>query len=340
MNTKKPFSPLKTCMCLLVFCLIAALLPFSAEAKKKSRRPKLSKSSVTLKAGKSTTLKVSRASGRIKWSVSDKSIVSIKKISSKKYKITAKKAGRTKVTVKAGGKKRSCTVKVYAPDKRIPVYTGDANLDYLLKLMTEDAGVKSYMSDEQIAWKIYKWVARHCVYEYEGPLKYGKQSIVKWPPYGLKTIYDLEGLEEKIAAYKASCDALAAAGKIRYSMKHVPSRGKNLYKTDGERAGSTVELYQKLSGNCIYMASIYTNLCEYMGLKAGINIGKTYNSRKKKFVLHYISYVKLYGKKYYVDPGAAVHKMTRNKKFKTKYYKMSSRTRKKNYRLGRGKKEF
>jgi hypothetical protein len=88
------------------------------------------------------------------------------------------------------------------------------------------------------------------------------------------------------------------------------------------------------------MASIFTNLCEYMGLKGGINIGEIYSSSKKGFTEHYISFIYLNGKKYYVDPGSAVHSYTRRKSFEKKFFKLSSSFIKKNYKLGSGWDEY
>lgn len=53
-----------------------------------------------------------------KWSTSNKSVVSIKKISKYKYRVTGKKAGKAKITAKVGSKKYTCTVTV--KKKNIP----------------------------------------------------------------------------------------------------------------------------------------------------------------------------------------------------------------------------
>ena len=357
MSSHKSFSvigisALRVIVCILTVCLVVTALPVSVQAKKKKKKkeikPKLSAESVSLELGKSTTLKLVKAEKKKKpkWSTTNAGVLSLKKVSKKKYKITARRPGSAKVVVKVGKKKAVCTVKVTVPavtpvkKKRIPVYSGDAQLDYLMKEMCQSAGVNETMSDELIAWYLYKWVAKHCVYEYEALLKYGKEAEKLYPPHGLKLIYDLSGKEAEIAACKKENDALRAAGKITYSMIHVKDEGRYLSRKDPNQFGSTLECYQRLTGDCRYMASIYTNLCEYMGLRGGINIGKTYSSIKHGFTLHYISFVYIDGEKYYVDPGAAVHNYTRHKKFKAKYYKLSSKQLRKSYRIGTGPKEF
>ena len=329
----------RTLMFVLAFCLYGLLLPVTAQAAKK---PKLSKTKISLETGKSVTLKLSGATKGAKWSVSDSEVLTLKKVTKKKYKVTARSAGTAKVTVKAGKKKAVCKVTVKEPaiGERKLIFSGDENLDYLLKLMLEDTGVKASMSDEEIAYKIFRWMARNCVYEYEGEMKYGSKAKSKYPPYGLKMIYDLSGKEDEIAAYKKECDAREAAGEISYDMLHVKSGGRRLYVRDNDHPYSTLECYQRLTGTCSYMASIYTNLCEMMGLKGGINIGEIYSSSKGGFTEHYISFIYLNGKKYYVDPGSAVHTYTRRGKYNDSFFKLSKSFIKKNYRLGNGYDEY
>ena len=95
----------------------------SAAAKKKAKAPKLSVKTVKLTAGKKKTVKLKNKpkKAKVKWSSKNKKIATV----SKKGKITAKKAGKTKVickvTYKKGKKKvtkkLSVTVKVTAKKK-------------------------------------------------------------------------------------------------------------------------------------------------------------------------------------------------------------------------------
>lgn len=95
----------------------------SAAAKKKAKAPKLSVKTVKLTAGKKKTVKLKNKPKKatVKWSSKNKKIATV----SKKGKITAKKAGKTKVickvTYKKGKKKvtkkLSVTVKVTAKKK-------------------------------------------------------------------------------------------------------------------------------------------------------------------------------------------------------------------------------
>ncbi len=69
----------------------------------------------TLAKGTSHTLALTGVSGTVKWSTSDKSVATIKKVSNKKYKVTAKKKGTATIKAKVGGKTYKCKVTVTNP---------------------------------------------------------------------------------------------------------------------------------------------------------------------------------------------------------------------------------
>lgn len=77
-------------------------------SEKLASNPKLSASKVTVKVGKSKTIKVKNASGSVTWSSKNKKIASV----SKKGVIKGKKAGKTSVIAKVSGKKLVCKVTV------------------------------------------------------------------------------------------------------------------------------------------------------------------------------------------------------------------------------------
>lgn len=91
---------------LLVFGMLAA--PFKVQAA--VAKPALSKSKMTMTAGKSVQLKLKNApKGKtVIWSSSQKSVASV----SQKGKVTAKKAGKAKITATVSKKSYSCTVTV------------------------------------------------------------------------------------------------------------------------------------------------------------------------------------------------------------------------------------
>lgn len=95
----------------LTFSLIGSLGTSTVSAE--AATMKLNKKTLTLAVGSTYTLKVKKASGKVKWKSSKKSVVSV----SSKGKVTAKKIGSAKITAQAGGKKLTCKVKVKAPTK-------------------------------------------------------------------------------------------------------------------------------------------------------------------------------------------------------------------------------
>lgn len=90
-----------TMMALVVMTMMVMLIaPVQAAAKTKTTK-------VTMKAGQSKTLRVKTA-GKVKWSSSNKAIVSV----NKKGKIVARRAGKAKITAKYGKKKAVFVVTV------------------------------------------------------------------------------------------------------------------------------------------------------------------------------------------------------------------------------------
>lgn len=80
-----------------------------------SAAKKTTRKSITLKVGKTKTLKMTKASKKVKWSTSNKKIVKITKIKGKKKNtavVKAVKAGTAKVTAKSGSRKMIVKVKV------------------------------------------------------------------------------------------------------------------------------------------------------------------------------------------------------------------------------------
>lgn len=87
----------------LIFALILTLAPSSASA---AKRVKLNKTKVTLKVGKTITLKLKNNKKRVKWASSNKKVATV----SKKGKVKAVKKGKATITAKVGKKKYKCKV--------------------------------------------------------------------------------------------------------------------------------------------------------------------------------------------------------------------------------------
>lgn len=84
---------------------------------KKAKQPKISKKKISATVGAQTTLSVSNAKKKVKWSTSNKKIVKISSTSGKKKStatLVAVKKGKATITAKVGKKKLKCKVTVKA----------------------------------------------------------------------------------------------------------------------------------------------------------------------------------------------------------------------------------
>lgn len=88
----------------------------------------LSAKTKTVNAGSSFTLSLQNTSSTAKWSVSNKKVLSLKKLGKNKYKISGLKAGKANVYAQIGKKKYTCAVTVKAkPASAKPAPTCVAN---------------------------------------------------------------------------------------------------------------------------------------------------------------------------------------------------------------------
>ncbi len=92
-------------LALVTALIVSSLSTATVDAKAKI---KLSQTKLSLDQGRSATLKVKGAKGKIKWSSNKKKVAKV----NKKGKVTAVSVGTAKITAKVGGKKLKCTVKV------------------------------------------------------------------------------------------------------------------------------------------------------------------------------------------------------------------------------------
>lgn len=74
--------------------------------------PKISKSSISLTKGESYDLTVTGTASSPKWSTSNKKVATIKKVSARKYRVTAKSSGTATIKAKVNGKTLKCKVSV------------------------------------------------------------------------------------------------------------------------------------------------------------------------------------------------------------------------------------
>lgn len=102
-------------------------------------KAKLSTKSYSLNPGAQRTLTVTGSSGSVKWSVSNKKVVSIKK-NGKKATITAKKKGTTVVTAKTGKTTLKCKVKVSGKKVLIAYFSRSGNTKKVANYIQKQIG--------------------------------------------------------------------------------------------------------------------------------------------------------------------------------------------------------
>ena len=95
----------------LIFSLIGGMGTSAMSAQ--AATAKLNKKKLTLMTGDTYTLKVKKASGKVKWKSSKKSVASV----SSKGKVKAKRSGSATITARVSGKKLTCRIKVKSAAK-------------------------------------------------------------------------------------------------------------------------------------------------------------------------------------------------------------------------------
>lgn len=133
---------IKKLVVLLMICLLTMAIPVSASAAEK-----ISKKSVTLIKGQSTTLKVTGTKEKITWSSSKKSVATV----SSKGKVVAKKTGTATITAKYGKKKLTCKVTVETPKISKTAVTLNVGKSYQLKMSGTKQKVKWTSSKSSVA---------------------------------------------------------------------------------------------------------------------------------------------------------------------------------------------
>lgn len=119
------------------------------------KSPSLNKKSLSLKAGKKSTLQLKNivSSKKITWKSSKPSVVSVKRGSSGKATVTAKKKGTAKITAYYNGKKYTCTVsvKAAAPKLNVKSKTLLEGKSFNLELQNVSSSVKWTTSNKKVA---------------------------------------------------------------------------------------------------------------------------------------------------------------------------------------------
>ncbi len=154
----------------------------------------------------------------------------------------------------------------------VPIYTGDASVDYLAEVMVKAAGVTSTLSQDAKTKRIYYWLA-HNFYH----VKYTE-------PLGTR-FYNLSKLQTKIASYQKTVEKQVTAGTAVYSYYSISN------------------IYQKLEyrcGVCNDTAAIFKILLNHVGIESVRWNGYYVNLSGKKSN-HFWNAAVINGVTYYYD---------------------------------------
>lgn len=175
---------------------------------------KLNKTKIYATEGKAYTLKATTniSSSKVKWTTSNKKIVSIKQ-SGKSVKLTAKKRGKAKITCNANGKKVSCQVIVVLTVKTLKKEIGK---------QLHKKGLVTIQEGVQQAWDSGAYDEWGLTYEevmadaptfgnsyfigYASPEGNGIEIVSTYTAYGHKKYYlEFLGRESDNGSYKFKC---------------------------------------------------------------------------------------------------------------------------------------
>lgn len=95
-----------------IFVLMTGILILGLTGSVQAAAPKLTAAKKTLVVGKTCTLSLKNNTKTVKWSNSQKSVVTMKKLKNNSVKLTAKKKGTAVITAKAGKKTYKCRITV------------------------------------------------------------------------------------------------------------------------------------------------------------------------------------------------------------------------------------
>lgn len=161
-----------------------------------------------------------------------------------------------------------------AAAKTLPVFTGDAEVDYMAEQICKSAGIKSSQSESEKVRRIYHWmtVNQKHVHYYAGG--------------NFKTYYKLKSSKKKITKYKKTSDKNLQKGKIIYNHDYA----------------LILEEWcmERRIGVCTDHAAIFKILCNHVGIDAGICSGYYLNRNGTK-AGHSWNYAIVDGVTYYYD---------------------------------------
>lgn len=128
----------------------------TVKVKARKEKPTLSSKTVNMVVGDTFVLSLKDNAKNTKWATSNKKALALKKLSKNKVKLTAKKKGTYKVTVKVSGKTYKCTVKITDKKKAVKVTKIDLACNGKLEVgnkVTVSANISpSNATDKTVTW--------------------------------------------------------------------------------------------------------------------------------------------------------------------------------------------
>lgn len=262
------------------------------------KKPTLSKTSVTIRKGKSVTLKLNNAPAKVTWSSANKKVAKV----SSKGKVTGVKKGTTTIYAKCSGKKYSCKVTVKGdPKLNATSITLNTGKTYKLSLVDAVKSVSWSSSNKTIAKVNSKGtvtaVAAGTTYikAKSNGKTYKCKVTVKKPAQPAKTTYSSSGVSALIP--KADACVRNAFEKMGFSVLYnrtVP------YSGNFNAASRTITLRDY--GTDV----IYHELGHFVGFAAG-NADRTesfyaiYQAEKGKYTAYNKTYVCSSASEYFAE---------------------------------------
>ena len=219
------------------------------------------------------------------------SIVTVDKITLKSESVTTTLRVNRSAPKGYNGQKKS---------SRIPIYTGDPEVDYLAEKMCKAAGVTLNMSDDKKIKKIYQYMVK----KFKHTKTYKKK----------KKYYNVKKLSSKIKKFKATSDKKYAEGKILYSYLPIVNE-------------QNAMVYR--GGVCDDNAAIFMILCNHVGVVSYRCGGYYVNSNGSRFP-HAWNLAVVNGKIYYYDVDVEIQNYKKGQK-SYHWYKKTYKQHRKNH---------
>ncbi|MCD8330593.1 MAG: Ig-like domain-containing protein, partial [Lachnospiraceae bacterium] len=241
----------------------------------------LSKTSLSLTVGKTSTLKAAHTPARttdsetVTWSSSDTSVATV----SSAGKVTAKGVGTAKITAKIGSKKATCTVTVSlaAPTLKTAVATGYKTIKVTWKSVTGASGYRIYRKTSGGSWSKVATVSGKSTVSYTDTVPSGSttylytvKAYTKSNGSTVWSSYDKTGLSAKAVPETPALSKISVSTSgVRITWEAVTADGYRIYRKTGSGSWTRVK--------------IITDSSTVTWLDTSVTAGKTYNYTVKAY---------------------------------------------------------